>query len=206
MTGFEYNSERERLIIPEYGRHIQRLVQHVKTIDDRDHRNFYAKEIIRLMVQMVPQNKNVGDFQAKLWKHLFKIANYQLDVDVPEGVDVSPEKEEIQLPKVEYPQTRQKYPQYGHHVSRMIEKAIAMEDGPKKQAFIRIIASYMKMAYKNWNKDHNFTEEMIKNDLDLISSGQLTIGEDMQLDYFNNVKRPKRRSSQGKGKGKRRRR
>ncbi len=186
MPVFEYNSERPNLIIPEYGRHIQKMIEYTKTIEDPKKRQRSAEAIIDLMNQMVPQGRQEEDYVDKLWKHFFRIAEYQIDVTPPSGK--KPEQHDLakDLSTLPYSQTDLKYRHYGKNVNTMIARAIEMEDGPIKDGFIHTIASYMKLAYKNWNKDHYVSDENIVTDIHIISAGRLSIPDGSNLDLLGN--------------------
>jgi hypothetical protein len=186
MPVFEYNSERPNLIIPEYGRHIQKMIEYTKTIEDPKKRQRSAEAIIDLMNQMVPQGRQEEDYVDKLWKHFFRIAEYEIDVTPPSGK--KPEQHDLakDLSTLPYSQTDLKYRHYGKNVNTMIARAIEMEDGPIKDGFIHTIASYMKLAYKNWNKDHYVSDDNIVTDIHIISEGRLTIPDGSNLDLLGN--------------------
>ena len=191
----KYNSQKDLLVIPEYGRHIQNLIQYAKTIKDDKERQRFAEEIIDLMHQMSPQTKNMSEYRDKLWSHLFKISEYDIDVTPPSGKKPAKEEAEQKPAKVEYPTTETKYRHYGHHVRAMIEKAIAMEDGPVKEGFVESIASFMKLAYKNWNPEHYVSDEIILADLKSLSDGKLELSDSSSLDLLTSAVRNKRRKS-----------
>jgi len=144
----EYNSQSELLRIPEYGRHVQNLIFYCKTLEDDKKRQTFAEQVVNLMHQMNPQNKNVQEYRNRLWKHFFYIAEYEIDVKAPEGLEIEPDPEKKIPEKVDYPSFDSKFRHYGHNVKTLIEKAKAMEDGPIKEGFVDTIAGFMKMAYK----------------------------------------------------------
>jgi len=193
-----YNSSREILVMPEYGRNIQLLVEYAKTIEDKEYRYAFADKILDLMNQMHPQNRNIEDYRTKLWRHLYQIANFELDVIPPDGL--IPTREEVykKPDKVPYPKSDAKYRHYGNNVSQLIKKALSMEPGPKKQGFVAVIGSYMKLAYKTWNKDLYVSDEIIKNDLFSLSNGELKIEDHVPIDnlsHSNNSNNNNRRRS-----------
>ena len=190
-----YNSSRKLLVMPEYGRNIQKLIQFAQAVEPREKRQEFAERIIKLMMQMNPQNKNIEDNIEKLWKHLFRIAEYDIDVTPPLDVMPSPADRLRKPDKVEYPKTEARFRHYGSNIQKLIKKAIAMEDGPKKQGFITVIGSYMKLAYRTWNKEHYVSDEVIKNDLESLSEGQLKISENAILDGLSQSNRKRRRNS-----------
>lgn len=182
----EYNSAKEELILPEYGRNVQLLIQHAKTIENRDMRQAFIQKVILLMHQMNPQNRSIDEYKDKLWGHVFHIANYDIDVtpdvgDIPtrEGARKKPDQ-------IAYPHNDTRYRHYGYNVQKLTEKAIAMEDGSKKTGFVNAIASYMKLAYRTWNKDHYVSDEVIKGDLQKLSNGDLQVEDGVFLDGLSN--------------------
>lgn len=148
----EYNAERSHLIIPEYGRHLQKLIEQANAIVDREERNKAAKYIIQVMGSLNPHLRDVPDFQHKLWDQLFIMSDFRLDVDSPypvptrEVVNLKPE----QLP---YPQKNPKYRYYGNNIKYMIDVADGWEEGEMKSALVKVIANHMKKSYLSWNKD-----------------------------------------------------
>ena len=148
----EYNSDREHLIIPEYGRHIQKLVNHCIKLEDREVRNTMAKAIVHVMGNMQPHLRDVPDFQHKLWDQLFIMSDYNLDVDTPYP---KPEREVLQAKPeaMDYPRSASKYRFYGNNIQIMIDTALTWEEGEMKEALVYTIANHMKKCYLNWNKD-----------------------------------------------------
>ena len=193
MKNMEYNSEKDPLVISEYGRNVQNLINYTKTVEDKELRQKYAERIVALMYQMNPQNKNINNYRAKLWSHLLKISNYELDVDAPEDAIVS--KDDIVRPEqLDYPKGAKRYRHYGRNVMVLINKAIEMEDGPKKDAFVETIARYMKLAYRTWNREHYVNDELIIDDLDKLSGGKLKLAENYNLNIGKDPKESHRHS------------
>ena len=148
----EYNTIREDLIIPEYGRHIQKMIHHASSQKSKDERNKIAKSIISVMGNLQPHLRDVSDFQHKLWDQLFIMSDFNLDVDSPFE---KPKKEEL-LAKpdpLSYPQNFPKYRFYGNNIKIMIDEAVKWDSGDKKDALVYIIANHMKKCFLNWNKD-----------------------------------------------------
>lgn len=183
----EYNSQKENLVIAEYGRNVQNLINYAKTVEDRELRQKYAERIVTLMYQMNPDNRNINNYRAKLWSHLLKISDYEIDVDAPEDAIAAPE-DKIHPTPVKYPNSTKTYRHYGYYVRQLIEKALEMEDGPKKDSFTQHIARYMKLAYRTWNREHYVSDEIIVEDLKQMSNGELNIPNDMDLDISNEFK------------------
>lgn len=148
----EYNSERENLLIPEYGRHIQKLVNHCRELPTKEERSEMAQSIIEVMGNLQPHLRDVPDFKHKLWDQLFIMANFNLDVEVPYTIQT---KEELKAKpeKLPYPKMANKYRFYGNNIQIMIDEAIKWEDGELKEALNYTIANHMKKCFLNWNKD-----------------------------------------------------
>ncbi|MEM8907897.1 MAG: DUF4290 domain-containing protein [Bacteroidota bacterium] len=178
----EYNSSKELLAMPEYGRNVQELINYAKTIEDPEYRQAFAEKILDLMNQMQPKNKNIEDYRTKLWKHLFRIADYELDVVPPNG-EIPTREEMLKKPeKVAYPSSDARFRHYGNNVQKLITKALSMEPGPKRDGFVTVIGTYMKLAYKTWNKDHYVSDEVVKSDLKSLSKGALTLENHISLE------------------------
>lgn len=148
----EYNAEREQLLIPEYGRHLQKLINQATALEDREERNKAAKYIIQVMGSLNPHLRDVPDFQHKLWDQIFIMSDFRLDVDSPYPI---PTREVINLKpeRLDYPQRNPKYRFYGNNIKFMIDVANRWEDGEMKSALIKVIANHMKKSYLSWNKD-----------------------------------------------------
>lgn len=182
--GMVYNSQKDGLILPEYGRNFQKMVNHCQTIEDPELRQAFAERLISLMLQMQPAYKNTIEYQQKLWNQLMMVSDYKLDVNPPEGFKIRTQEERLNPEPIDYPGDDKPFRHYGNHVLTLIKKAIEMEDGPKKSMFINVIGSYMKLAYKSWNREHYVSDEIIKADLSRISGGKLNITEDLALNYL----------------------
>lgn len=181
MENMEYNSEKEPMVISEYGRNVQNLINYAKTVEDKELRQKYAERIVALMYQMNPQNRNINNYRAKLWSHLVRIANYEIDIDAPEDAILT--KEDAVKPEVlGYPKIAKRYRHYGRNVMDLIAKASELEDGPKKDAFAETIARYMKLAYRNWNREHYVSDDLIMEDLVKLSKGNLKLAANANLD------------------------
>ncbi len=181
----EYNSNKEELIIPEYGRNVQNMIRYARAIPNREERQHFVEQVVALMMQMHPQNRNLEDYRDKLWKHVFRIAEYDLDVLPPNGEIPSPESRVKRPDRVPYPIKESKYRHYGHNVQKLIDKAISMEEGPKKDGFVHVIGSYMKLAYKTWNREHYVSDDIILDDLEALSKGKLKMIDDVSLDNLS---------------------
>ncbi len=168
----EYNTDRTIMAIPEYGRHIHKLVEFCKSIEDRDERNKVAQGIIDVMGNMEPHLRDVNDFKHKLWDQLFIMADFDLDVDSPFPI---PTKESVKgkIKTLAYPKQASKYRYYGNNIEAMINTAVSWEDGEMKDLLIHALANHMKKCYILWNKD-TVTDDIIKSHLEELSNNQLT--------------------------------
>jgi hypothetical protein len=167
----EYNTKRDKLIMPEYGRNIQQMVDYMRTIEDPVKRQKNAKAIIELMGVLNPHLKNVEDFRHKLWDHLFLIADFQLEVDSPYP---TPTKEKLfrKPAPLPYPKVHRKYRHLGKNLNAVIDKALAETDEEKRRGFTHSIAYYMKLAYTNWHREP-VHDDMIKEELSEMTHGAL---------------------------------
>ena len=193
----EYNSERTKLIIPEYGRHIQKLVDHCVSLASRDERNIMAKAIIDVMGNLQPHLRDVPDFKHKLWDQLHIMSDFKLDVDSPYEQPSQEELREKPEP-MPYPKSASKYRFYGTNIQTMIDVALTWEEGDMREALAFAIANHMKKCYLNWNKDH-VEDEVIFDHLYELTDGQINFkGREDELVDEKNIQ--KTRSTQGKKK------
>jgi len=173
VFNLEYNAERSHLIIPEYGRHLQKLIDMATSIEDIEERNKAAKYIIDVMGTLNPHLRDVPDFQHKLWDQLFIMSDFKLEVNSPYPI---PSREELnQKPdRLAYPQNFPKYRFYGNNIKYMIDVANKWEDGELKNALIIVIANHMKKCYLSWNKD-TVEDTAIFNHLFELSDGKIDL-------------------------------
>jgi len=169
----EYNSERTHLIIPEYGRHIQKLVNHCMALPTKEERNKMAKAIIEVMGNLQPHLRDVPDFKHKLWDQLFIMAEFKLDVELPYPLPTKEHFEE-KPDALAYPKSASKYRFYGNNIQIMIDTANSWEAGDLKDALTYTIANHMKKCYLNWNKD-TVDDEVIFNHLFELSDGKIDL-------------------------------
>ena len=176
METLQYNTKRTQLIIPEYGRHVQLMINQIMETRDRDERNKMAKAVIGIMGNMNPHLRDVPDFQHKLWDQLFIMSNFELDLDCPFE---KPQKEVLtQKPdRLAYPQRNPKYRFYGNNIKSMINVAVNWEEGELKNALVFNIANHMKKCFLNWNKD-TVQDEVILNHLLELSDNKLKVSEE----------------------------
>lgn len=207
VDNLEYNTEREHLIIPEYGRHIQKMVNQAVAMEDREERNKCAKSIIAVMGNLNPHLRDVPDFQHKLWDQLFMISDFKLDVDAPYPKP-SPEELSERPEPLAYPQNFPKYRFYGNNIKRMIDAAVKWEDGDKKDALVMTIANHMKKSFLSWNKD-TVEDQVIFNHLFELSDGALNLkdsDEDLTeaTDLIKHKKQRYNKKSHKSGRGRKR--
>jgi len=186
----EYNSEREHLIIPEYGRHLQKLVNHCIKLETKEERNEMANAIVDVMGNLQPHLRDVPDFKHKLWDQLFIMSDFELDADSPYP---QPSKEELTAkPEVlGYPRSASKYKFYGNNIQIMIDTALTWEEGELKDALLYTIANHMKKCYLNWNKD-TVEDDVIFKHLKELSDGKISLTpEDETLSEIKNLLRKK---------------
>lgn len=177
---FDYNSTRPKLILAEYGRNVQNMVDYICTLPSKEERNKYAQVVIDMMGNLNPHLRDVSDFKHKLWDHLFIISDFKLDVDSPYPIPV--QGEQTREPEfLGYPQNPIRKKHYGYTVEKMIEKAISREESEEKDRMVLAIANFMKMAYHAWH-NNSVADEHIIDDLRTLSGGQLSLPRDTELD------------------------
>lgn len=198
----DYNSSRSKLVLKEYGRHVQKIVENCVKEKDPAKRNIFAKEIIELMGQLNPHLRNVEDFRHKLWDHLFIMSDYKLKVDSPYPIKERAEIEKKPKP-LPYPQSRIKYKHYGKNVEALVAKAVETKDPEKQAGFTQCIGNFMKLVYQNWSQEE-VNNETIKNDVRLLSKGKLQISDDQDIDSLaraNRIKKPQDNNNRKGGGG-----
>ena len=169
----EYNTNRTKLLMPEYGRNIQQMVEYCKSLPSKEERNEVAKTIVEFMGQRNPHLRDEENYKHKLWDHLYILADYDLDVDAPYPF---PTKDELaQKPnRMDYPSFDNEYKFYGKSILQLIDKAIELEEGEEKEALIQVIANNMKKSYNVYNKEH-VQDEVIFRHLKELSQDKLDL-------------------------------
>jgi hypothetical protein len=193
----DYNSQRKKLPLPEYGRNIQNMVDHLMTIEDREVRNRAANTIIDVMGNLYPYLRDVAEFNHKLWDHIAIMTDFKLDIDYPyepPSPDILTEKPN----RVPYNQNRIKYKHYGLVMEQMIAKIVDYED-EEKDVLIQQLANQMKKSYLAWNKDA-VEDDKILMDLEELSGGKLKVSPEIQLTETKSIlgKPKKKKSGQNK--------
>ena len=201
-----YNSTRSDLAIPEYGRTIQEMVDHLKSLADKEERNKCANAIVSSMGSVVPQEGDKEEVQKKLWGQLYLMANYDLDVDCP-GETPTRESRTEPPARLDYPNAQSRLGHYGQMTRDLIEKAKTYEEGEEKAALVLTIANLMKRHYLTWNRA-TVENTLIAEQLKEMSDGALTLPEEAELVSSAEVLKSKRKTSDAmdrwRGKKKRR--
>lgn len=171
VENMEYNTTRNHLIMKEYGRHIQKMVEYLLSIENKEERQRNAYAVIELMGFLNPHLKNVEDFRHKLWDHLFLISDFTLDVESPYPI---PTRETLKAKpeRLAYPKRYPRFNHLGKNIEVVIDKALSEENPEKKQGFANAIAYYMKLTYSNWHKEL-VHDDAIQSELSSITKGEL---------------------------------
>ncbi len=200
MINYDYNTQRKRMELPEYGRNVQKMVDHIKTIKDRDERNRAAKTIISIMGNLNPHLRDIVDFKHKLWDHLAIIAEFDLDIDSPYPI---PEITKLrEKPKeIPYMQGEIRFLHYGRIIELMINAATKLEDGDEKEYLTTLIVNQMKKSYITWNRSQ-VADEVIINDMRVLSKGKLKMTEGVRILEVRELLPQPKKKPQGKPQGK----
>ena len=168
----QYNTQKAKLTMPEYGRNIHNMINHCVAIEDPEKRKICAYSVINVMGNMFPHLRDVNNFKHILWDHLAIMSDFKLDIEYP--YEVIKKEELYSAPgKIEYSRPTMKYRHYGKIMERIIDIATKMEDGDKKMQLMKMIASQMKKSYVQWNKDVD--DQKIFEDLSDLSGGKLKL-------------------------------
>ena len=185
----EYNTEREHLIIPEYGRHVQKMIAHATNLKDKTEQQKCVNAIIAFMGQKNPHLRDIKDFTHKLWDHLFIMSDFKIDVQSP-----YPKPERVKLAarpeKMSYPKQKIRFPFYGVNIEKMVAYAIQMEDEELKETMAGMIANHMKKDYICWNKAFVDDDTILKH-LNQLSEGKVKTHTDFKLIDDKDIQKPK---------------
>ena len=196
----KYNTQEKNLPLPEYGRAVQKMVDHAVTIEDRAERQRCANTIIAVMGNMYPLLRDMPDFKHKLWDHLAVMSDFKLDIDYPYEV-VKPEEMHTTPLRLPYPKGAIRYRHYGRCIEEMMKKACDMPEGEERSELLRLIAAQMKKEYVLWNKD-NVEDSKIIEDIYEYSAGQIRLTEsERNLGIY---RAPAQQNNKNKGKNQRR--
>jgi len=174
-----YNTEREKLQMPEYGRNILDMVKQLKAIPDKAKRSEQAKAVVKSMEILNPQVHSQENYEQKLWDHLYMIADYDLDIDSPYPAPVREEKEAAPqiIPLTDRPI---RATHYGRNIESIIDLIAGEPEGDVKRSMLRSLAIYMRQQYLIWNKD-SVADETIFNDIEKLSDYRITVPRDLEL-------------------------
>jgi hypothetical protein len=197
MDTMEYNTTRNHLVMREYGRHIQKMIEYLVTLEDKEARQRNAHAVIELMGFLNPHLKNVEDFRHKLWDHLFLISDFKLEVASPYPI---PTRETLRArPKpLKYPKRYPRFSHLGKNLEIVIDKALAEENPDKRSGFANAVAYYMKLAYNNWHKE-TVHDDAIQQELSNLTGGQLEFTNTPYVKSFRPNENRERERGQGGG-------
>lgn len=175
----DYNTQRSKLIMPEYGRHVQKMIEYVKDIPQKEKRNQQINSVVGVMGVLNPQLRDLNDFRHKLWDHVQIIADFDIDIDSPYP---TPTKETFSTAPNPIPLDKSplKAVHYGRNIQNMIKMISEKPEGEAKDGMIMVLANYMRQQYLIWNKD-TVTQEIIFRDIESLSDGKIKIPENFQL-------------------------
>lgn len=171
----DYNTQREKLIMPEYGRYVQKMLQQVKSIPDKEKRNEQVRAIVHAMGTLNPQLREMNDFKHKLWDHLFVISNFDLDIDTPYPVP-TPETFKTLPNKIELEDKPLKINYYGRNIQNVAEALALTPPSPERDEMVMALAYYMRKQYVIWNKD-TVLDQTIFDDMAALTQGRLRVPE-----------------------------
>jgi hypothetical protein len=175
-TGVKYNTEQKKLILPEYGRNIQNMVDYCVGIPTKEERTICANAIINIMGNMFPHLRDVNDFKHILWDHLAIMSDFSLDIDYPYEI-VKKEDVYRKPPRLPYTQCSFAYKHYGRNLEAMIKEATLCEEGERKDYLIQMLANQMKKSFLTWNKEVVDDRKIFK-DMELLSKGAIVLDEE----------------------------
>lgn len=188
---FDYNTQKKKLLLPEYGRNIQKMVDHLLTIQDRAERTRAARTVIEVMGNFYPHLRDVPDFRHKLWDHLAIMSQFKLDIDTPYPLP-SKEKLYAKPERIPYRNNRIRFRHYGKMVERLIDKIRETTNPEQKRALIVLTANHMKKSFLTWNKD-TVEDDKIYDDINSLYGSPLIMPEGMTLSTSKDLlqKKPK---------------
>lgn len=189
----QYKVSETKLVLKEFGRNIQSMVEYAKTLEDRDKRTRLAHEIVQIMANLNPQFKEIPDYKQKLWDNLFIISNFELDVDSPYPIPSAAEHAE-KPKRMEYNRGNSRYKQYGYNIQLMVKKALDIPEGPDRMTYVNLIANTMKLFLRP-NDRESMAEKVIASHLAEMSDGAIQVKpEDLALTKYIPPKNPRSNS------------
>lgn len=188
IEGLDYNTQREQLILPEYGREVQKMVDYAMTLPTKEERQRCAETIVGIMERMFPQTSDSADNEQKLWDHLAIMSDFKLDIDYP--VDISEAKSIMMKPQpMKYPKQTNPIKHYGSMVFELFEKLKGMEPGPERDELTRLTANQMKRNLIQWSHGSS-DDEKIASDLARFTDGKIQLDLDKFKFNIGNMKEP----------------
>lgn len=181
----DYNTQREKLVLPDYGRNIQEMVNYCARIRNRDERTRVAHAIVEIMGNMNPHLRDVPDFKHKLWDHLAIMSQFSLDIDWPYKL-VNKQVLYAKPDKIEYSGEKTKYRHYGKYVQSFIDKIVETENPEERKVLTEIIANYMKLLYVTWKKEQ-VPDYIVFKEIQAMSDEKITIPEGLKLNEVKDV-------------------
>ncbi len=191
---YEYNTSCKKLVLPEYGRNLQKMVDYCMQIQDRDERNRCANAIIAVMANINPHYRENSDFKHKLWDHLAIISDFKMDVDSPYEKPTA----DILISKpnrVPYTKNTIRFGHYGRILQLFVEEALKMDDGDRKNNYLQMVCNHMKRMYLMWNNDEIIKDEMIFRDLEVMSKNRLKVDRSIKLTEQRDIMPPRDNSN-----------
>jgi hypothetical protein len=178
----EYHTAKEPIIVREFGRNFQKMILFAKALPDRERRQAAIDKIVEMILEMYPvNNRNVDDYKLKIWSHILQICDYELDVETPDNIP--PKKEAKKPEQVPYPSGGIRYKHYGKGIQRLLEKASQIEDPEVKEELIKVTGAFMKMCYKNWNRD-NASDDVVAQEMKILSGGEIHLDEATNINFL----------------------
>jgi hypothetical protein len=198
----EYNSQRPHIILKEYGRNVQKLVEYIRSIPDKEKRTDLSFTLIELIKQLTPSIKEQGEDPQRMWDDLYIIADFNLDVNNPYPI---PEREILfkKPMKMAYPQSDVRFKHYGKNIEKLVKEALKKEDPQERQDAIIYLGKLMKTFYGNWNKE-TLDDSVILKDIQAMSGGALNmtidkVREDNLFEKLYKERKKPRPNQQGGG-------
>lgn len=180
IEGLDYNTQREKLILPEYGREIQCMVDYAVGLPEKAERQRCAKAIIDIMKRMVPRDRGNADYEQKLWDHLALMSDFKLDIDWP--FDINDARRMKTKPEpMPYPMKDIPVRHYGSMIFDIFEKLKTMEPGPERDEIVRRTANQMKRNLAQWSHG-SIDNEKVANDIAHFTDGKV----ELPADYLKN--------------------
>lgn len=194
----QYNTQREKLILPEYGRAIQEMVDICLQLEDRAQRQRCAETIVAIMATMNPEVQQQPDYEHKLWDQLAILSDYRLDIDYPFEV-VKAEEISAKPKPLKYPMQRIRYRHYGHLTEEFMRKLTEMPESAERDELTSMMANYMKRSLYNWNRDA-MDERKVRADVYDYTKGTADLPEDFHFASVSNGHLPGSNASKKKKK------